>query len=164
MKRPAISLLFFLAAGLVTFASPAFAEDPIPITQPLHGYYTYGNQTGVTAEEAIRTGSALTTIPMGLYSVTASRDGNPYSGVVVGRSPFFHGSRTTNIPTFIVPVKIIAGGHTFDPSAADATCLSSKVPLTVFQNSPLFQPVSFTMNGVGVGTTQYSDAFERAEF
>jgi hypothetical protein len=102
---------------------------------------------------------------MGLYSVTSSRDSNQYSGVVVGRSPFFHGSRTTNIPTFIVPVKIkTSDGHVFDPSAADATCLSSKVPLTVYQNSPLFQPVAFTMNGVGVGTTQYSDGFERAEF
>ena len=84
---------------------------------------------------------------------------------MVGRSPFFHGSRTTNIPTFIVPLKIkTSDGHAFDPSVADATCLSSKVPLTVFQASPLFQPVSFTMNGKGVGTTQYSDAFERAEF
>ncbi len=164
MKRPAISLLFFLAAGLVTFASPALAEDPIPLSQPLHGYYTYGKLSGVTAEEAIRSGSTATTIPMGLYSVTSSRDSNHYAGVVVGRSPFFHGSRTTNVPTFIVPVKIIAGGHTFDPSAADATCLSSKVPLTVFQNSPLFQSVAFTMNGIGVGTTQYIDAFQRAEF
>jgi hypothetical protein len=165
MKRPAISLLFFLAAGLVTFASPALAEDPIPLTQPLHGYYTYGKLSGVTAEEAIRTGSAATTIPMGLYSVTSSRDGGTYTGVVVGRSPFFHGSRTTNIPTFIVPVKIkTSDGHAFDPSAADSTCLSSKVPLTVFQNSPLFKTASFTMNGKSVGTTQYSDAFERAEF
>ncbi len=164
MKRPAISLLFFLAAGLVTLASPARAEDPIPLSQPLGAYYTYGKLSGVSAEQAIRSGSALTTIPLGLYSVTSSRDSGTYTGVVVGRSPFFHGSRTTNVPTFIVPVKIIAGGHTFDPSAADATCLSSKVPLTVFQNSPLFQSVSFTMNGKGVGTTQYSDAFERAEF
>jgi hypothetical protein len=90
---------------------------------------------------------------------------NRYSGVVVGRSPFFHGSRTTNISTFIVPLKVkTSDGHAFDPSVADSTCLSSKVPLTVFENSPLFNSAAFTMNGVDVGTTQYSDAFERAEF
>ena len=165
MKRTVLSLLFLLATGLVTLTSIALAQDGIPLNQPLHGYYTYGSLSGVTAEEAIRGGAAATTIPLGPYTVTSSRDSNQYSGVVVGRSPFFHGARTTTIPAFIVPVKIkTSDGHVFDPSAADSTCLSGKVPLTVFQNSPLFQSVAFTMNGVGVGTTQYADAFERAEF
>jgi hypothetical protein len=165
MKRSVISLLFFLAAGLVTLTSTALAQDGIPLNQPLHGYYTYGQLQGATTEEAIRGALSATTIPMGLYTVTASRDSNTYQGVVVGRSPFFHGARTTSIPAFIVPVKIkTSDGHVFDPSAADSTCLSGKEPLTVFQNSPLFKSVAFTMNGVSVGTTQYADAFERAEF
>jgi hypothetical protein len=33
MKRTEISLLFFLAAGIVTLASPALAEDAIPLTR-----------------------------------------------------------------------------------------------------------------------------------
>jgi hypothetical protein len=165
MKRSVLSLLFFLAAGLVTLASTALAQDGVPLNQPLHGYYTYGQLQGVTADEATRGAVAATTIPMGAYTVTSSRDGNTYAGVLVGRSPLNHGSRTTTIPAFIVPLKIkVSDGHVFDPMAADSTCLSSKVPLTVFQNSPLFKPVAFTMNGVGVGTTQYADAFERAEF
>jgi len=165
MKRTVLSLLFFLAAGMVPLAAIAFAEDPIPLDQPLHGYYTYGQLQGATTEEVIRGDAAATTIPMGAYTVTSSRDGNQYQGVFVGRSPLNHGSRTTTIPAFIVPIKIkTSDGHVFDPSATDSTCLSSKVPLTVFKNSPLFQPVAFTMNGVSVGTTQYSDAFERAEF
>ncbi|HEY6300786.1 MAG TPA: hypothetical protein VIW95_14190 [Candidatus Binatus sp.] len=165
MKRIVISLVLFVAASLVTLASPVLAEEGTPLSQPLQGYYTYGQLQGLTTEEAIRGAVAATTIPMGIYSVTASRDSNTYQGVVVGRSPFFHGARTTTIPTFIVPVKIkTSDGHVFDPSVTDSTCLSGKEPLTVFQNSPLFQPVAFTMNGVGVGTTQYADAFERAEF
>ena len=165
MKRTLLSLLFFLAAGLGTLTSTAFAQDGIPLNQPLHGYYTYGQLQGATTEDAVRGALAATTIPMGPYTVTSSRDDNTYSGVLVGRSPFFHGARTTTIPAFIVPIKIkTSDGHVFDPSVADSTCLSSKVPLTVFQNSPLFNPVAFTMNGVGVGTTQYADAFERAEF
>ena len=165
MKRTLLSLLFFLAAGLGTLTSTALAQDGIPLNQPLHGYYTYGQLQGVTTEEAIRGAAAATTIPLGPYTVTSSRDDNTYSGVLVGRSPFFHGARTTTIPAFIVPIKIkTSDGHVFDPSVADSTCLSSKVPLTVFQNSPLFKSVAFTMNGVSVGTTQYADAFERAEF
>ncbi len=165
MKRTVLSLLVFLAAGLVTLASPALAQDAVPITQPLHGYYTYGQLKGVTTEEALRGAMAATTVPMGLYTVTSSRDGNVYQGVTVGRSPFFHGNRTTNVPTFIVPVKIhMPDGTVFDPGVADSSCLSDKVPTTVTQNSPLFQSVAFTMNGIGVGTTQYADAFLRAEF
>jgi hypothetical protein len=169
MKRTVLSLLFFLAAGLVTLASPVLAQEAVPVTQPLRGYYTYGRLKGVTTEEALSGAAAATTVPMGLYTVTSSRDGNVYQGVTVGRSPFFHGSRTTNVPAFIVPVKVhMPDGTVFDPGVADSSCLGGKVPTTVTRNSPLFSPSSdsatFTMNGVGVGTTQYADAFLRAEF
>jgi hypothetical protein len=165
MKRTALSLLLTVAASLAAIAAPVFAQDAIPLTKPLHGYYTYGVLKGMTTDEAVRGSMAATTVPMGPYTVVSSRDGSTYTGVLVGRSPFFHGARTTNVPAFIVPVKVeMSDKHAFDPSVADSACLSSKVPLTVFQNSPLFQSAAFTMNGVGVGTTQYSDAFERAEF
>jgi hypothetical protein len=165
MKRPAISLLFFLAAGLVSLATPAAAQNAIPITEPLHGYYTYGQLRGVTTEEAIRSGSAATSIPLWAYSVTASRDSSTRTGVMVGRSPFFHGARETDIPTFIVPVKVhMPDGGVFDPGVADATCLSGKVPSTVFGNSPLFKTTDFIMDGTDMGTTQYIDAFQRANF
>jgi hypothetical protein len=165
MKRPAISLLFFLAAGLVTIATPAVAQNAIPVTEPLHGYYTYGQLRGVTTEEALRNSAGATTIPMWSYSVTASRDGSTRTGVMVGRSPFFHGARETDIPTFIVPLKVhMPDGGVFDPGVADATCLSSKVPTTVFANSPLFQTTDFIMDGTDLGTAQYIDAFQRANF
>ena len=38
------------------------------------------------------------TIPLWNYSVVAY-DGATYSGTIVGRNPFFHGHRTTTIPT-----------------------------------------------------------------
>jgi hypothetical protein len=165
MKRTVLSLLVFLAAGLVTLASPVLAQEAVPVTQPLHGYYTYGQLKGVTTEEALSGAAAATTVPMGIYTVTSSRDDNVYQGVTVGRSPFFHGSRTTNVPAFIVPVKVhMPDGTVFDPGVADSSCLGGKVPITVTQNSPLFQAATFTMNSVGVGTTQYADAFLRAEF
>lgn len=167
MKRTVISL-FFLAAGLVPLATPAAAQNvnPTPLTQPVHAYYTYGQLRGVTTEQALRNSAAATTIPMWSYSVNSSRDSANHSGVMVGRSPFFHGARETDIPTFIVPLKVhLPDGGVFDPGVADATCLSSKVPTTVFQNSPLFQQVTdYVMNGTDIGIGQYVDAFQRANF
>lgn len=165
MKRTAFSLLFAVAAGLVAIAPPVFAQDAVPLSKPLHGYYTYGKNTSVMAEQALSGAAAETTIPMGLYTVTSSRDENVYTGAIVGRSPFFHGARTTNIPTYIIPLKVkTSDGQVFDPSVKDSTCFGGDEALTIFQNSPLFQSAPFTMNGVNVGTTQYSDAFLRGEF
>lgn len=165
MKRTVLSLLFLLAAGLVTLASTALAQDAIPLNQPLHEYYAYGRLSGATNEEAVSASLAATTVPMGAYTVTSSRDTNTYPGVVVGRSPLNHGSRTTDVPFLLVPVKVhMPDGGVFDPGVADSTCLGGKVPTTVTQNSPIFNNASFTMNGAGVGTTQYIDAFQRAEF
>lgn len=165
MKRIVWTLLFLVAAVLITLRSLALAQDATTPTQPLHAYYTYGQLTGLTTEEALSGAAAATTIPMWSYSVIASRDGSTRTGVMVGRSPFFHGARTTAIPAFIVPVKVhMPDGGVFDPGAADATCLGSKVPSTVFQNSPLFVSTDFVMNGTDVGTAQYVDAFQRANF
>jgi hypothetical protein len=169
MKRILFTLSLVVTAAWCATASVAFGQEPVQLgPEPLHAYYTYFPLRGVTTEEAMRGAAAATTIPMWAYSITSSRDGNPYSGVMVGRSPFFHGARTTNIPTFIVPVKIkmpaSGGSGVFDPSVADSTCLGGKVPTTVFQNSPLFQSSAFTMNGQSIGTTQYIDAFQRANF
>ncbi len=165
MRHSVLSMVLLTMAVLVTFASPTEAQDATPLTQPLSRYYIYGELSGVSTEEAISGAAAATTVPMGAYAVTSSRDGNLYSGVIVGRSALAHGARTINVPTFIVPVKIhTPDGSLFDPSVADSTCLGGKVPLTVTQNSPLFESVAFTMNGTSIGTTQYADAFLRAEF
>ena len=171
MKRTVLALLALATAAWCAAAPVAFGQEPVQIGPgPLNGYYTYLPLRGVTTEEAMRGSLAATTIPMWAYTTTASMDrgGGSFSGVMVGRSPFFHGATTTNITTFIVPVKIImpasGGGGTFDPSVADATCLGGNVPTTVFQNSPIFQSAPFTMNTVNVGTTQYIDAFQRANF
>jgi hypothetical protein len=167
MKRTVISL-FFLAAGLVTLTTSAAAQNvkPTPLTQPVHAYYAYGQLSGVTTEQALRNSAGATTIPLWSYSVASTRDSSTRAGVMVGRSPFFHGARTTNVPIFIVPLKVhLPDGGVFDPGVADATCLSSKVPTTVFQNSPLFQQVTdYFMNGTDVGAAQYIDAFQRANF
>lgn len=100
------------------------------------------------------------------FTVTATRDGNTYMGQMVGRSPFFHGARTTNIPTYIIPLIIKmpdATKITYDPTVNN-TCPPAGVPLTLLQHSPIVDTFNFTMNGVDIGTAQYVDAFQRANF
>jgi len=106
-------------------------------------------------------------LPLWQYSTTSPVDGNTYTGWMVGRSPYAHGMRTTNIQTFIVPVIVNVSdglGGSFDPTLADGTCLGGNVPLTLFQQSPILNNSSFSFGPTNVGTTQYPDAFQRGNF
>jgi hypothetical protein len=108
-------------------------------------------------------------IPFSTYVVTSSRDGRTYDGSLVGGFPNLS-SGTTTVKVVIVPIVLkfnIGGGTvvTFSPTAGDPGCLGAgRTALSLTQGSPLFHPVSFTMNGVNVGNTTYPDAFQRGEF
>jgi hypothetical protein len=113
----------------------------------------------------------ITEIPMWSYSVTAGADlgGGTYTGSIIGRSPFLKLKTTTTIPLQIVPVIIVInnGGtdtHTYDPTTNDGCEPSGHTAVDLVQNSPIFQPTTWTMDGVNVGATQYHDAFTRASF
>ena len=121
--------------------------------------------TGIShAPQASATTSVV--LPTWQYSTTSSVDGNPYKGWMVGRSPFYHGARTTNVPTYVVPVIVnMPDGGVFDPTLADSTCLGGSTPQTLFQQSPLIlKNTSFSFGATPVGTTQYTDAFQRGNF
>jgi hypothetical protein len=116
-------------------------------------------------KDAVRLQSASgTTIPLWTYSLTSPVDNQQYSGMIVGRAPYFHGHRTTTVPTLMVPVIFTFAdtGTVFDPTITDP-CLGDSV-VNAVSNSPVFQPVDWVMNGVDVGSTQYIDGFQRAEF
>jgi hypothetical protein len=114
---------------------------------------------------AIQTQSATgTTIPLWNYSLVSPVDNTKYSGNMVGRSPFAHGFRSTSVQAYLIPVIMkFSDGTVLDPTAPDP-CNSNLAVSTVTANSPVFQNAAFTLNGVGVGTTQYIDAFQRANF
>jgi hypothetical protein len=107
--------------------------------------------------------AASATIPLWNYT-TIGYDGKSYSGVMVGRSPFFHGSRTTSIQTIIVPIIFNIGGTIFDPTAIDNACHLTASAVTLIQQSPLLSNISPTINGINVGTGQYTDIFQRSNF
>ena len=156
------SALLLLAAMVCSSAAPrALAQDFPP--QALYGVVPL--EDSVTPDMVAGAVAAATTIPMWNYSVTSPLDGHVYTGSMVGRSAFFNGARTTNVSTFIVPLIVhMPDGGVFDPTVTDANCSPGGTPLNLTQNSPMLVPVAFTMNGVGVGTAQYVDAYQRANF
>jgi hypothetical protein len=169
VKRAPLLLLLSLSATIVTFfgATAGFGQAP-PQAKPPQGYYTVVPLRGVSVNAARISAAAATMIPMWDYIITSPVDNLQYSGTMVGRSPFFHGARTTNIPTILVPIKIVMpGGGVFDPTVADTTCLPSPTgatALSLVQASPVLQSATYTLGGTIVGTTQYSDAFQRSNF
>ncbi len=86
-------------------------------------------------------------------------NGNNYNFVMVGADP------STNqgalITTWVIPVKIVlSGGQVFDPLSGGPFS-----PLARTVTSPIFDTsTTYTQGGVNVGTTQYIDAFQRANF
>lgn len=124
-------------------------------------------------------------LPVWKYQVVSPRDGNTYQGVIVGSDPLTRGSQaTTTVPAQVVPVILqfqsvataadlttgiitTTPGHAVsNPTASDSACLSgdNNVPLKLLAQSPLFKRAGFEFGDTSVGVTQYTDAFQRAEF
>src|ERR1700759_2101502 len=82
-----------------------------------------------------------------------------YNFVMVGNNPST--GQPSIITTYIIPVKIVLStGQTFDPISGGANN-----PLGRTLLSPIFdRSTTYTQGGVNVGTTQYVDAFQRANF
>ncbi len=117
------------------------------------------------------------------YTVTSTRDGNTYTGVMVGQDPYGSNFTPATVTTPIVPLIITvnsvatgvnsnsilstqSGSTTFNPTVADAACLGkhNNVPLVLFEQSPIFQSANFNFGHTSVGNTQYLDAFQRGNF
>lgn len=104
----------------------------------------------ITIHHPISAAQIASSSTLPTWSASFSSGGTSYPFTIVGTSPL-KGSATTVIPVTIIPLKIVIGTNTFDGS--------TKVSDTV--NSPLFKTANF---GADLGTTQYLDAFQRAEF
>lgn len=171
MKHPGLSV-FLIGIVVLCEALPAMfgqeAKHPDPSKfkrlEPVHSNITKANMAVI--KQQATTGS---TIPLWNYSIIAGQDGNTYQGSIVGRSPYYHGRRSTTIQTYLIPVVLtFPDGSVFDPTAYDG-CIGDTV-LDLVQNSPVFQSTDFTFtdsngnNPVDVGTTQYADATQLANY
>lgn len=160
MKRTAL----LLSASLLLCAAlpAAFGQRQLPTLKP---YTTVLPARNFNLQEAKAAAVSATGLQIWTKTIKATKNGKSYTFAMVGQNPFTS-TVTTNIPTVIIPVIVKIGTTTFNPTVADTTCMvaPNDVPKTVFRQSPLFNGHAFTMNGIGEGTTQYIDAFQRANF
>jgi hypothetical protein len=163
-------MVISLCALLAFLGLPARAQDQAASSgrRTLKAYSRVIPAPNFDIAAARQAATTSTGLKIFTYSINATKDQNFYSGTMVGGSPLAKKKGTTNIPTYIIPVIVVIGTTSFDPTVADTTCMAppNDVPLTVFRNSPLFisRASGWAMNGVNVGAGQYIDAFQRANF
>lgn len=178
MRHSFVLGMFCSAVCLFSF-SPLFAQKP-RIT--LKAYSTVKAARDAKGN-IVAPADSVSSLARFTYTVTSTRDGNSYTGVMVGQDPFAGNFVPTSVTTPIVPVivhtnsiaiKLSAGGilattkgaTIFDPTVPDNSCLTSphNVPLALAQESPIFQAANFKFGHTFVGKTQYIDAFQRGNF
>jgi hypothetical protein len=103
-------------------------------------------------------GAESPTVTLPTWSGTFTYLGVTYSYYMVGKAPST--GTSTTVKAFIIPVKVIIGTHTFSPNKTFGG--ESVVQQTV--ESPIFKTQDYVLGAVDIGTTQYVDAFQRANF
>jgi len=114
---------------------------------------------------------ALSAAPAGaanrlpLWSDSFERGGVVYPYTMVGRDPRWPG--TTSVRAVLVPLRFVLppqahlGTTTFD---ASADLVDGRTAIQGILDSPIFTPYPFTIGGQTIGTTQFVDAYMRANF
>lgn len=155
----AISAIASSAAALAV-AGPASAGSPaIPHFTP-HRVINYQPAThlhsaalSATAASHLRTFTAKQTDGKRTFSFT-----------MVGKNPRVHHAKpSTTIKTELIPIDFVLSDGTSNDATVGNSCDGTPA-VTRTMNSPVVKNVSWTFGGKSIGTTQYTDAFQRAEF
>lgn len=111
--------------------------------------------------------AAAATIPLFTkkVKVDAALGGKTDTFTMVGQDPTVaHTNQTTTVKAVIVPIifNFTSQGVVFDPTKPDACSATSAEARTLA--SPVFKNIKLVVGGKNVGTGQYSDLFQRANF
>lgn len=147
------ALCLMMCPGL---ASPGFAQDaqvnherPMYTVMPAH----------------LRNDVVAPAVSLQSWNGSFTYSGTTYTYNMVGTAPSTNTS--TTITTYIIPVKIVITNRNGSKSTYDPSHILSNgnSVTTNTLESPIFDSTTtYTQGGVDVGTTQYIDAFQRANF
>ncbi len=161
MKR-VLMLIAFLAVAAGA-AVPTGAAASSPQSSPGKARFVAIPPRGIT-NSAIQ---AASTIPNFSSQIVSPLNGQTYPYTMVGKDPsVVQAKPTTKVTVNLVPVSFTFAdsGHIFDPTAPDATCSPKGAPYSLVQASPLFNKHAYKAGAQKLGSTQFIDAFQRANF
>ncbi|MGO9650141.1 MAG: hypothetical protein ACLPOO_19075 [Terriglobales bacterium] len=99
-------------------------------------------------------------VTLKIWSGSFKSGNTTYNFKMVGRSPALSNT-TTNIEFFLIPIKIVCDGNTYDPETVQS---DGATAVDLVRASPIFEALDYTQGGTNLGTTQYVDAFQRGNF
>jgi hypothetical protein len=146
-------LIVSVAALACCLAGSAVAQDIVQFENPVPKFVTLPAKPATAAQIA----NPTSTLPTWTSSFTYS--GHTYSYYMVGTAPST-GTKTT-VKTFIIPTAVVIPGCSTDPTV-DSEDGHTVQYLTT--HSPIFAKQPYKVGGQEMGTTQYEDAFQRANF
>ena len=154
-----IACLFFVTA-LATAVIAQQKTRPIPSSRYVNGVPFFMVIPRASAEDSLRAAAAAPNIPM--WSSSFTFQGTTFPFTMIGTNPA-SGSATTTVPVVIIPLRFTFSNGT-SLSANGTVCNDTQTSVQRVQNSPIFQNATFVPGGTNVGTTQYEDAYQRANF
>jgi hypothetical protein len=156
--------LSWTGLGVIEAATGAAPTTPVQQTPRFlwgEGRPMYLVTSDITPPTTLTGTAAIANVP--LWNGSFTYQARTFQYTMVGTNPAL-GSATTTIPVVIVPLKLMFYGPMTTLSASDPVCGDSRSATTLAIDSPLFQAYPFLPGGTDVGTTQYIDAFQRANF
>jgi hypothetical protein len=156
MKKVLLKTALIAPVAALSLAGLVMAQDNAGATAPRPRYVVLPAKTST---DTVQPAVALPT-----WAGSYTYGGHTYTFTMVGTPP--SSNTSTTIQVYIIPIKIVITKGTTKTAYNPSHVLTNGK--TVIQNtvaSPLFDATTTYMQGtVNVGTTQYIDAFQRANF
>jgi len=154
-------VLVAVSVTVVIAQQKQIKQKPIPTSRYVNGvpfFMVIPRATSAQAE--LRTAAAAPNITM--WSSSFTFQGTTFPFTMIGTNPA-SGSATTTVPVVIIPIRYtFSNGNSL--SANGTVCNDTQTSVQRVQNSPIFQNAGYSPGGTNVGTTQYEDAYQRANF
>jgi hypothetical protein len=144
---------------LLSLLLAALAANAADQQRQINGTPRFAVLPGGNVTTAMKQSALTANIP--LWSGSFVSAGTTYNFTMVGADPTTSNA-TTKIPVVIIPLVFKFGHTTISPGTS--ACGDTTSALTRVGQSPILRDFPFVEGTTNIGTTQYPDAFQRANF